>query len=161
MRNRQSLFFCIGIAALLALVAGCSNVKSDQGKVLATVNGDPVMTSDLKRAVALKRKSYPVFNITPQTLRDEINSIIDKKLLIQEAQKRSLHESQRFADTIKIFWEQTLIRDLVSVKNKEFKQNRQIADTGVRDQFKAWLAEIRASADIEFKNENLLAEEYR
>ncbi len=108
-------------SALLTL-AGCSKsgpaLKKD---VLASVNGEPVFMSDLKREVALRARQDPTFKVTPDSATDQLNTIIDRKLIIQEAMEKGLAREERFVNTIKSFWEQTLIRDFFEYKKRSFQ----------------------------------------
>lgn len=122
------IIFCISI--FLVINIGCA--KKPTEKIIAKVNNDPIYASDLKREIALKTKADPLFKITPHTLENEIDSIINKRLLIQEAQKLELDQTDRFVNTIKTFWEQTLIRDLITSKNKEFKDKIAVTDEEVK-----------------------------
>lgn len=122
----------ISLIILLSL-PGCA--KKPSGKVVAKVNNDPIYASDLKREVALKTKTDPLFKITPHTLENEVDNIINKRLLIQEAQKLKLAQTDRFVNTIKAFWEQTLIRDLIIAKNEDFKDKITVTDAEVKDYY--------------------------
>ena len=103
---------------LLPVLAGCGGDKRE-GKTIATVNGEPVYLEDFKREVALRVRQNPSFKVTPDTLDEVLDLIIDKKLIIQEAVNKRLAEKDRFLNTIKAFWEQTLIRDFIDYKNNE------------------------------------------
>jgi hypothetical protein len=109
---RVIFIFFASFAAL-----ACTSGTAEKDKIVATVNGAPIAAADLRRDVAGYGKNRP---ITRETLDDQLKVMIDQKLLIQEAVKLSLSEDAKFAATIKTFWEQTLIRDLIEAKTKEF-----------------------------------------
>ncbi|MBU0467515.1 MAG: SurA N-terminal domain-containing protein [Candidatus Omnitrophica bacterium] len=109
---------------LFLFTAGCGNQGSvGKEKVIAYVNNEPIYESDLKRSLEIKSHINPTFQNSPESSSDELNAIIDKKLLIQEAVEKGLVREEKFVNTIKTFWEQTLIRDLIVSKKKEAKDS--------------------------------------
>ena len=107
------------IFLILLLVSACEKNKPHEENI-ASVNGAPISAAEFQKEVSIRSKREPAFKITPQMLKEQLNTVIDKKLLIQEAMKKGLAEDPQFAETIKTFWEQTLIRELVELKAKEW-----------------------------------------
>ena len=111
------------IAVSFAFVYGCGKEDGqDEKNVIARVNKEPIYSSDLKREIALRAQSDPTFRVTPETSREQLEVMINKKLIIQEAMKAGLVKAESFVNTIKTFWEQTLIRDFVNFKRKELEK---------------------------------------
>ena len=119
---------------LLPVLAGCGKDKTEV-KTIAVVNGEPVYLEDFKREVALRVRRNPSFKVTPDTLDEVLDLIIDKKLIIQEAVKNRLAEKDRFLDTITAFWEQTLIRDFIDYKNSESGPPARVAESEVAEYY--------------------------
>ncbi|MFA6281140.1 MAG: hypothetical protein WCY05_01395 [Candidatus Omnitrophota bacterium] len=107
------------IFIILIVFTSCAKNESPKEKVIAYVNKEPVYVSDLDREIARKAKSNPTFEVTPETKYGELALIIDRKLIAQAAIQEGLARKEKFTNTIKNFWEQTLIRDFVDLKNKE------------------------------------------
>jgi len=122
--------FILGIFIL----SGCAKAKSPE-KFVATVNGKPVYLKDFKRELALRVKQNPSLKITPNTLNEILDMIIDKNIIIQEAMEKRLAEEARFVDTIKAFWEQTLIRDFIDYKNRETENLLYVTDKEIQDYY--------------------------
>ncbi len=120
MRNKALLFCAMCILVSISVI-GCG--KKSQDKVLATVNGEPIRAAEFNRSLAMNFKRDPSFSLTPETLENQVNMLIDRRLLIQEARKRELDQTDRFISTIKTFWEQTLIRDLMAEKDRQMKES--------------------------------------
>jgi hypothetical protein len=133
--NRRIYSILLCLAALPLLFAGCGKSRQDEDKVMATINSEPILVDDLKRDLALKFKSDPLFRITPQTLDNQLNVMIDKRLLIQEAKRQDLDRTDRFMNTIKTFWEQTLIRDLMDIKDKELEGSVTVREEEIREYY--------------------------
>jgi hypothetical protein len=111
---------CLALILLMCM-NGCGS-KKDGGakKAIAIVNGEKVYDRDLTRAIELYSKSNPFFKVTPHIVDDQLNTVIDRKLLIQEAKKKKLDRDEKFLDTIKSFWAETLIKNFMETKEKEF-----------------------------------------
>jgi hypothetical protein len=107
------------LSLLILSLVSCSGGKTASQEV-AKVNGTPIPLKDFQWELALASRRDPSFKVTPQTLKDKLSIMVDRTLMIQEAMKMGLAEDQRFEETIKTFWEQTLIRDLIDAKAKEW-----------------------------------------
>ncbi|MCM8774859.1 MAG: SurA N-terminal domain-containing protein [Candidatus Omnitrophica bacterium] len=105
--------------AVFILFAGCTKKRIPAGDIIAAVNGEPIYAQDLEKELAVKSAQDPHFLATPTQLEDFLQTMIDKRLLIQEAKKNRLDEQERFIHSIKLYWEQTLIRDLIQFKEKQ------------------------------------------
>jgi len=58
-------------------------------KIVATVNGEPITNKDLKLALALRMAKDPSMKITPDTLKEQLNMVIDERLALQHKEKSS------------------------------------------------------------------------
>jgi hypothetical protein len=121
----------LSLLAMFALVA-CSSGTTGNEKVVATVNGAPITAAALRQEVAGYGKNNPV---TRHTVEDQLKVMIEQKLLIQEAVKMGLNEDKRFAETIKTFWEQTIIRNLIEAKGKELSGKIFITDAEISREY--------------------------
>lgn len=106
---------------ILAILSGCAKNDSDKKDIVAYVNKEPIYVSELQREVAHRARVDPLIKITPETEYDQLTSIIDKKIIIQAAMNEGLARKEKFVNTIKNFWEQTLIRDFIDSKTKELQ----------------------------------------
>lgn len=116
-RNYHTLFILFLLLPFFFTACGRS---SQHQEAVASVNDAPVFLEEFQKEISLLSKRDPDFKITPQTLEGQLSTIIDKKLLLQEARNKGLTEDERFIETIKAFWEQTLIRGLVELKTREW-----------------------------------------
>ncbi|MBF0494831.1 MAG: hypothetical protein HQL28_06880 [Candidatus Omnitrophica bacterium] len=133
MRKLIQIMIVTILAALVALSAYRIYVKRPKCNVIATVNKEPVYVDDFKRSVEINARRNPAYKLTREAVNDEVNILIDKKLLIQEAKARKLDSSGHFRDTIKNFWEQTLIRELMEFEGKKAALNIEVSDAEVKD----------------------------
>jgi len=79
--------------------------------------------------------------------------------MIHEAMKKGLAEDERFVETIKKFWEQTLIKELMNAKNKEWADRLYVTEDEIQKQYQRMQRKITAKV-AKTKNREL-AEEIR
>ena len=120
--------------SIIVIISGCDRFKTADGKsgdVAAYVNKEPIYKHEIKRDIALRAKYDPLFRIMPDTEIDQLDVIIDRKLIVQSAIERGLAREERFVNTIKAFWEQVLIRDFIDYKKKDFADYLFAADDDI------------------------------
>ena len=126
--------------AVLAMVA-CSADKGEKEQALATVNGSPITMNELLHEVEGFGKVNPVSNTTVDERRqrlmldDQLQQMIEHKLLIQEAVKMGLNEDKKFVQTIKVFWEQTIIRNLIEAKNAQLSSMSSVTNQEIANEY--------------------------
>lgn len=109
------------IFLVIIFLSGCGKGISEKDKdVAAYVNKEPILKSELQRELALRAKQDPSFKLTPESEAEQLETIINKKIIIQQAMKQGLAENEKFVNTIKAFWEQTLVRDFLDFKKRSF-----------------------------------------
>lgn len=132
-RNLNILKYLVLLSVPVFLaISGCSKCEAPSGdRIVAYVNKEPVFESELNRNIAVVARQQAMFKLTPEAENEELDNIINKKILIQEAMNKGLAREPRFINTIKNFWEQTLIRDFVDYKQKEFQEYVFVTDEEV------------------------------
>lgn len=125
------------------LVASCS-VEPEAPKV-ASVNDSPILVEELKREVSTASRTDPSLELTDEAIKKILGEMIDRKLLIQEAVEMGLSEDERFIRTIKAYWEQTLIRELVAAKTREWSEELFVTEDEARAHYERmkWKADFR------------------
>ncbi|MCX5679891.1 MAG: hypothetical protein NTZ95_04465 [Candidatus Omnitrophica bacterium] len=108
------------LAASLSLSA-CAKSKALDKDIIAYVNKDPIYKSDLKRDIALRAKFDPEFKLTPESESEQLDAMIDRKIIVQYAMEKGLAREERFVATIRTIWEHTLIRDFIEYKKKQLQ----------------------------------------
>ena len=118
--NRSRTLFVILSVLLIPIITSCG--KQEQHKdTVATVNGASVSLQEFQKELAIYANRNPDFKLNAGSVEEHLNMVIDKQLMIQEAMKMGLAEDERFLETIKRFWEQTLIRELIDAKSSEWR----------------------------------------
>lgn len=119
---------------LISIIIACGKSTSQQENI-ASVNDSPISVKEFQKEVSILTKRNPAFKVTPQALEEQLGTLIDKKLLLQEAMKKGLPEDPHFAETIKTFWEQTLIRELLEQKAREWGDRVFITEEEINRQY--------------------------
>ena len=133
---RKTTYCAVGIFwVVLLCAAGCGRAPARPQGVIGYVNNEPILESELKRELTLRAQQDPHFKLTPETRQEQLDAIIDRRLIIQEAMKEGMARQQRFIDTIQSFWEQTLIRDFFDSKRREFLNKISIQENEIRDYY--------------------------
>ncbi len=122
MRFIKNSFLFLSLFSTLIIFLGCGNsrgVNSSSSDIVAFVNKEPVFASEVNKSIAIKARQDPFFKVTSETEKEQLDVIIDKKLIIQEAINRGLARDEKFVNAIKAFWEQTLVRDFIDYKKRQ------------------------------------------
>jgi len=109
----------IGILLALVALAGCSAGGGGDERVVAQVNDYKMTVEDLK--YELKNVPYDDASLleTEKGRLDYINRLLEKEILLQEAQKKGLDREKEFMRSIENYWEQALLRLLLQKKSNE------------------------------------------
>jgi hypothetical protein len=115
---------------LLALMA-CSP-KAPKEDAVAKVNDGVITAQDLLQELERYGK---INQVTRHTIDDRLQVMIEQKLLIQEAIKMGLPEDKKFVETIKTYWEQTIIRNLIEAKTAELSKTIFVSDNEIAHEY--------------------------
>ncbi len=97
------------------------------------MNKELILLKDFQREIAIKSKQNPSYKVTPHSVQEQMDTVIDRKLMIQEAMKMGLAGNEDFIRTIQSFWEQTLIRELIEKKSSDWEDQLFVTDHEVRE----------------------------
>lgn len=131
----KKIFPIIFTALSLTLIA-CGTGDKGKGETVATVNGSPIALREFQKEVSTVQKRDPNMKLTEEAIEHQLHTVIDKKLMVQEAVKKGLSQDEKFLDTLKEFWEQTLIRELVNAKSREWSERLFVTDEEVKAHYK-------------------------
>lgn len=128
MRRKPEFNLC-GIFLLAAAfisaafsMSGCGRPGMPDNDVVAHVNKDVIYRKDLKREIALRAKRDPGFRQGPQTEAEQLEAMIDRKIMIQSAMEKGLANDEKFVSAIRNIWEHALIRDFIEHQKQEFHE---------------------------------------
>lgn len=141
----NKLFFpALATAALLAALA-----VPAQAQNLAIVNGKPI---PLTRVDALAQQvARSGRQVTPEMMDELKKAVVDRELLVQEAQKMGLDNSQDFKTQMEFTRDALLIRELVT----NFQKTNPVTDAEVQAEYDKFVA---TNSGKEYRARHILVE---
>lgn len=139
-RKRSAMGTIRYIAALLCvlfLVAGCSSDAGKNEDYYIKINNFSLSEQDVNEMIRFENELESNFYMPDDARAEFLENLIQTQLLIQEAKKMELDQSERFRKSIQLHWESTLIRDLLTQKSEEIKKTTIVTDNEVAAYFAA------------------------
>jgi len=125
----------------LTILTGCGRAPSQkEGIVLARVNNYEITLDEFQDEF---KKSPHSRSNTPQSKKDFLNSLIDRKLILQDAQRKDIDKDEAFLKLIERFWEQSLLRIALENKAAEISGSASVSDHEVQEAYRVMLREGR------------------
>ncbi len=144
-----------GVFLLLAVClfsCGCGqNPGSGPDKdIVATVNNYSISRAEFESE--FKDSSYGGTD-TPESRQNFLNTLIDRKLILQYAQKEGLDKEKNFLKSIEKFWEQSLLKIALDQKTREVQATITAAGWQAKRAEEAlrmseWMGELRRNASV-------------
>ena len=133
----------------LALALGCALVAPALAQNLAIVNGKPVPLSRVDAlAQQVQRSGRPV---TPEMMEELKKAVVDREVLVQEAQKQGLDNSAEFRTQMEFTRDALLIRELIS----SFQKNNPVTDAEIQAEYDKFVA---ANSGKEYRARHILVD---
>lgn len=146
--------YLIFIVFLIVALDGCTRGKSNK-EVLVTIDNYSLYKEDFLSEARLYPPSYRE-KLTKEQILDDL---IQKKLLLLEAQRQGLDKEPTFMKMVERFWEQSLLRSLLEKKSKEILSSIK-APEGERGQkatqiMQQWIDSLKKKAKIKINKDAL------
>jgi hypothetical protein len=113
----------------------CSD-KAKSTETVAQVNSYYMSVADFKEDLKSLSLYRPQSVKTYEGRLNALNDILEKEILLQEAQNLNLDKDERFRKTIENYWKQTLLIMLIEKKAKEISDQVFVYDNEVQDYYK-------------------------
>lgn len=143
---------------LMILMAGGLNGCTGKGskkEVIATIGDYSLYKEDFASELSL----YPPEYLKQATKKEILDGIIQKKVLLLEAQRRGLDRDPQFMKMIERFWEQSLLRSLLDAKSEEILSSIPLAEKDrnqkATEAMKAWIEELKKTTPVTINEEAL------
>ncbi len=85
---------------------------------------------------------------TTQTRQRFLEGLINRKLVLQEAERLGLDKEREFLKTIERFWEQSLFKIMIEAKSKEIAGRVSVTDKEIEDYYNDLLKKGRATKPL-------------
>ncbi len=141
---KKLIFAAFAAAALLGALA-----VPAQAQNLAVVNGKPIPMSRVDALAQQVARSGR--QITPEMMEELKKAVIDRELLVQEAQKQGLDGTPDFKAQMEFTRDSLLIRDLVG----NYQKNNPVTDAEIKAEYDKFVAN---NAGKEYRARHILVE---
>ena len=142
----------LGVFVAFLFVSGCS-LKPDAGtdtELVVSINDYKITRDEFE--TEFKDSVYDAVD-TPESRQNFLNALIDRKLILQYAQKEGFDKEKPFLKSIEKFWEQSLLKVVLDRKTIEIASQtpaagweaQRVAET---KKMNDWMGELRKRARI-------------
>lgn len=129
-------------ALLVSLgILGCSGSQKET-YVLAKVNSYEIGSKEFNE---LFKESPYVKTDTTESKMAFLSQLIDKKLILQDAQRNGLDKDPDFLRAIERFWEQSLLKLALEKKSKEIAGLPKVTDKSIEEAYQKMVKEGKTS----------------
>ncbi len=131
--SKLYLKYIIFLTVLCFLGFGCAK-KPPSEKVALRINDYTLSTGEFNELFSESRISEDTREIRGLF----VENLINRKLLLQEAQRQGLDKEKDFLKSIENFWEQSLLTITVDKKIKEVTDNITVNEQEIQDHYNDW-----------------------
>lgn len=131
--------------AVLIFVSSCAQ-RPQEKTVLAKVNNYEITKDEFEEELA--RMGFSKENEV-QAKEDFLNNLINRKLILQDAQRKGLDKQEGFLRMIERFWEQSLLKLALDKKTKEISSSVSVDEEAVKDAYDKLIQEAKADKPYE------------
>ena len=132
---KKKFFFFVTFILFLS-VSCCTEQDTEKDEILAKINDYELTQKEFEDLLVSNIELEENFKLTKEAKKLFLDQLIQKELLIQEAKRLRLDTKQKFIRAIQLYWESTLIRDLMELKGKEFNQRTYVTQEEIEDRYK-------------------------
>lgn len=131
----RKILLCVSISILAILQINCSE-NSKSSETVAQIDSYYMSVDDFKEDI----KSLSLYR--PRSIKtyagrlNALNDVIEKEVLLREAQSLNLDKDERFRKTIENYWKQTLLIMLIEKKAKEISDQVFVYDNEIQAYYK-------------------------
>lgn len=139
--RKHIIFFCV-----LIWVIGCSRVPKENKQTLARVNNYEITQEEFEEE--FKESAYGR-NDTLESRKEFLGNLINRKLILQDAQAGGLDKGKDFLRMIERFWEQSLLKLSLDKKTKEVAGSAFVGDKIIEETYQKMLKEGKTERTYE------------
>jgi len=122
--------------SLILLLPGCGSDPGPAAKdSVIQVNNWHISLAEFNDLLKFEVYADPEVDLTRDSRTAFIDYLIQKELMIQEANRLKLDRKEEFVRTIQTYWESTLIRHLLDLKTEEFKKMILVTEEEIDDYY--------------------------
>jgi len=147
MKRQVYIFWLFVFIGALIFQAGCAK-KPLCEKVVAEVNGYSMTVDDFNYESKEIMRTGKLLGDIPSTKEDILEALITKEVLLQEAHEKGMDRQKDFMKTIELYWEQTLLKNLLTEKSKEILKKIRVYDSEIIDYYNRMKESIKTKVYV-------------
>jgi|YelNatPaOPRAMG01_1025707.scaffolds.fasta_scaffold135026_2 peptidyl-prolyl cis-trans isomerase C len=124
---------------------GCGS-KQKQKNIVALVNNYEITLEEFEEE--FKNSIYGQQD-TPEVRQQFLDNLINRKLILQDAQRKGLDKDKEFLKMIERFWEQSLLKLALDKKSKEIAGSTLVSDKKIREVYDRMISEGKTDKSYE------------
>jgi len=125
------------LITLFSLIAGCSSGDNKaENKVVAQINKYKMTMDDIKYEFKNSPYDEAALLKTENGRKQYLDNIIEKEVLLQEAQRQGIDREKDFMKSIENYWEQALFKALLERKSREIAGLIHVYDNEIEEYYK-------------------------
>jgi len=122
---------------LLSFAAGCSPCDDNaENKIVAQINKYKMTAGDLKYEFRNIPYDETARIKTENGRKQYLEGLVEKEVLLQEAQRQGIDREKAFMKSIESYWEQALFKILLERKSKEISGLIHVYDNEIEDYYR-------------------------
>ncbi|MDP6686285.1 MAG: hypothetical protein QGI05_04965 [Candidatus Omnitrophota bacterium] len=122
---------------ILIFIAGCNKVDEEK-IILARINNYEITKGEFD--LEFKESGYGRVD-TLESRNEFLNNLVDRKLILQDAQSKGLDKDKSFLKMIERFWEQSLLKVSLDRKSNEIAGRSSVSDKKIESAYKKMVRE--------------------
>ena len=154
--TKYKIFMSIFLSIIF--ISGCSQAPSPGGgkaeETVISINNYNITRGEFEKE--FKDSAYGK-NGTPEDRKAFLENLINRKLILQQAQKEGLDKEKSFLKAVEKFWEQSLLKIALDKKTKEIDAKISVSGWDAKRKeedrmMDEWINELRSKANIKIKS---------
>ncbi len=130
----KRVFFSILVSVLILSGCSCATEEGDK-RIVAKINNYNMTVDDFRHE--LKNLPYDEAELLEEGRSKEyLDRLIEKEILLQEAQRLGLDREKDFMKSIESYWEQALLKLLLERKSREISGLSHVYDNEIEEYYR-------------------------
>lgn len=144
--------YIVMLLVLVSVIAGCPQKKAEK-ETVATIGKYHIYKEDLLSEAEL----YPPQYLKKISKEQFLDNLIEKKILLIEAQHQGLDKKPEFLKMIERFWEQSLLRSLLDEKSRQIRSSAKPGEGSRRqtEMMQEWVEGLKKNSTIKIYKDTL------
>jgi hypothetical protein len=126
------------------MAAGCKCQAKDR-QVLAKINNYEITKQEFEEE--FMDSGFGAYD-TEESRKSFLDNLINRKIVLQEAQGQGIDKDEAFLKSIERFWEQSLLKAMLDKKSKDIALLKGADKKEAEDAYDNWIDSLRKKADI-------------